>query len=160
MSRLRSGKRDRLVEKMLDWTDSIDARFYQAKAGIVQRVLFEEKYNNILISENPSGKRKPMQDACLSADTTTSLWTAVHVIHSWMFLSHDDPSEINKQRGRSSIWGCWLQMLLTAKRDLHLQGRGIPAELRELAYVMIVFGANPKYTLHSRTQGSGEWIFL
>ena len=141
-------------KRMQAWSEKLDNLKYQPDAGIFQRFIHDPKWSELLNSDDPPPKRKYIQEGCLAADTTTSLWTAVHVLPSLMFLSLDNPTEMNRQRGRSSIWGCWLQMLMTVSKNK--QVTDLPPALRQLTYGMIWMGANPKYMLNNRSYGSGK----
>lgn len=152
----------KVASKIESWGDRFEAWNYQRDAGIVQRFMHDPKFTNILISDHPTPGRQRMQAACLAADATTSLWTAVHAAASLLFLTFNSEtlrsqSEISQQRGKSSIWGSWLQILLTAKQNLH--GAALPPMLRLLTHGMLHYGAGPKYVLHKRASSNGEFSF-
>ena len=146
------GFMERMMDKFDDWMEEQEKSSIDMEANIVLKVIQNPKYSNNLISETPPAKRKRIQDAAVKADPTTCLWTALHVLPTlvWLQIGKD----MNKQRGRSSVWGCWLQILLNVKRNGAMTD--ILPTMRKLTILLIDWGANEEYPLRNTNNGKGE----
>lgn len=134
------------------WNVSMDEYYENSHADDFQDFSSKQMFVRMLLLESSTPKRIRLQSACQEADKTTSLWTTLHVVPLLILLTDDETNGLKRQRGRSSTWGCWLQMFLTAPRNLYPH---ITKELRRLTVMLIENGANPEYVLRHHDNGEG-----
>ena len=102
-------------------------------------------------NDRPLRRRKKIRNACLGADTTGSLWIAVHMVYMLVSLIAD----LNQLRGRASIWGCWLQMLRNIPRD-QANNPQVQRCFQKVTSLQLVAGANMDYVMESSSLSKGQ----